>query len=159
MTNEQRLHREVDPRTRRRLIAALVGAALLAGGALALVGVRVQQVRLAYRLDELRGQHARAEGNVRQLEIEVATLRSPGRVEMRARQLGMIAPAPDQIRLAREYVAGSTGVAGIRSQMASLSGQLRSNAATGTPLQQPDVRTSLQQPVPGTPLQRSSRRP
>ena len=129
MTNEQRLHRDVDPRTRRRLIAALVGAALLAGGALALVGVRVQQVRLAYRLDELRGQHARAEGNVR--------------------QLGMISPAPDQIRLAREYVAGSTGLAGIRSRTASLSGHLSTDA---------DVRTSLQQPVPGTPLERSSRR-
>ena len=86
---------------------------------------------------------------MRQLEIEVATLRSPGRVEMRARQLGMISPAPDQIRLAREYVAGSTGLAGIRSRTASLSGHLSTDA---------DVRTSLQQLVPGTPLQRSSRR-
>ncbi|MGH7276748.1 MAG: hypothetical protein ACREIY_06925, partial [Candidatus Rokuibacteriota bacterium] len=75
--------------------------------------------------------------------------RSPGRVEMRARQLGMIAPAPDQIRLAREYVAGSTGLAGIRGHTASLSGHLPTDA---------DVRTSLQRLVPGTPPQRSSRR-
>src|SRR2546427_9991720 len=76
--------------------------------------MRVQQIQLAYRLDELRTQHARAQGNVRQLEIEVATLSSPGRLEARARQLGLVAPGRDQIRLAREYVAGGTGLAATR---------------------------------------------
>ena len=114
MTNEQRLHREHDPRARRILVAALAFAALAVGGALILVGMRVQQVQLAYRLDELRTQHARAQGNVRQLEIEVATLRSPGRLEARGRQLGLVAPGRDQIRLAREYVAGGAGVAATR---------------------------------------------
>ena len=114
MTKEQRLHREHDPRARRILVAALAFAALAVGGALILVGMRVQQVQLAYRLDELRTQHARAQGNVRQLEIEVATLRSPGRLEARARKLGLVAPGRDQIRLAREYVAGGTGLAATR---------------------------------------------
>ncbi|OLB46749.1 MAG: hypothetical protein AUI13_18450 [Gemmatimonadetes bacterium 13_2_20CM_2_69_23] len=114
MTNEQRLHREHDPRARRILVGALTVAALLVGGALIVVGMRVQQIQLAYRLDELRTQHARAQGNVRQLEIEVATLRSPGRLEARARQLGLVAPGRDQIRLAREYVAGGTGLAATR---------------------------------------------
>lgn len=122
MTNEQRLVREHDPRAWRRLVAALACSALLVGGALAVVGVRVQQVLLAYRLDELRGQRERAEANVRQLEIEVATLRAPARLEARARELGMTAPGRDQIRLAREYVTGSTGLAGVRSRTASLSG-------------------------------------
>ena len=122
MTNDQRLHREHDPRARRVLVAALACSALLVVGALAVVGMRVQQVHVAYRLDALRAQRARAEGNVRQLEIEVATLRSPARVEARARQLGMTAPVRDQIRLAREYVSGSTGLAGMRSHTASLSG-------------------------------------
>ena len=114
MTNEQRLHREHDPRARRIIVAALAFAALAVGGALILVGMRVQQVQLAYRLDELRTQHARAQGNVRQLEIEVATLRSPGRLEARARKLGLVAPGRDQIRLAREYVAGGAGLAATR---------------------------------------------
>ena len=114
MTNEQRLHREHDPRARRILVAVLAFAALAVGGALILVGMRVQQVQLAYRLDELRTQHARAQGNVRQLEIEVATLRSPGRLEARARKLGLVAPGRDQIRLAREYVAGGAGLAATR---------------------------------------------
>ncbi len=114
MTNAQRLHREHDPRARRILVAALAAAAVLVGGALTVVGMRVQQVQLAYRLDEVRARHARVEANVRQLEIEVATLRSPGRVEARARQLGLVAPGRDQIRLAREYVAGGAGLAATR---------------------------------------------
>ena len=114
MTNAQRLHREHDPRARRILVAALAAAAVLVGGALTVVGMRVQQVQLAYRLDEVRARHARVEANVRQLEIEVATLRSPGRVEARARQLGLVAPGRDQVRLAREYVTGGTGLAATR---------------------------------------------
>ena len=145
MTNEQRLHRDHDPRARRILVLALATAALLVGAALAVVGMRVQQVRLAYQLDDLRVQRARAEGNVRQLEIEVATLRSPGRVEARARQLGMVAPARDQIRLAREYVNGSTGLAGERSHTASVSGHLRSDAAPATPLQPSPLQQSSPQ--------------
>ncbi len=137
MKNDQRLHREHDPRARRILVAALACAALLVGGALAAVGLRVQQVHVAYRLDVLRGQRTRAEGNVRQLEIEVATLRSPARVESRARQLGLIAPGRDQIRLAREYVTGSTGLAGMRSHTASLSGRLESEPDSRPPLQRP----------------------
>jgi cell division protein FtsL len=92
-------------------VTALAAAALLVGGALTVVAMRIEQVQLAYRLDEVRAQQARAQGNVRQLEIEVATLRSPARVEARARQLGLSAPGRDQIRLAREYVAGGTSLA------------------------------------------------
>jgi len=114
VTTTQRLHREPDPRARRILVAALAAAALLVGGALTVVGMRVQQIQLAYRLDEVRAQQARARGNVRQLEIEVATLRSPARVEARARRLGFLAPGRDQMRLAREYVAGGTTLAATR---------------------------------------------
>jgi cell division protein FtsL len=116
----QRLFWEHDPCAPRRLVAALACSALLAGGALAVVGARVQQVHLAYRLDDLRTRRTHTEANVRQLEIEVATLASPRRVELRARQLGMTAPERDQIRLAREFVPGTTGLAGIRSRTALL---------------------------------------
>jgi len=107
----QRLHREPDPRVRRSFAAALALSAVLVLVALLLVGLRVQQVHLAYRLDALRAERARTETLIRQLEIEVATLRSPVRVDQRARQLGLTAPAPDQVRLAREYVTGTTGLA------------------------------------------------
>ena len=111
MIKHQRLHREPDPRVRRSLAAALAISAVLVVGALLVVGLRVQQVPLAYQLDALRAERARTETLIRQLEIEVATLRSPVRVDQRARQLGLSVPARGQVHLAREYVTGTTGLA------------------------------------------------
>jgi hypothetical protein len=65
-------------------------------------------------------ERVRAEERIRQLEIEVATLRSPSRIEARARQIGLVAAGRDQIRLAKEYVAGGTGLAANQSRAASL---------------------------------------
>ena len=110
MIKHQRLHREPDPKVRRSFAAALAISAVLVVGALLVVGLRVQQVQLAYRLDALRAERTRTETLIRQLEIEVATLRSPVRVDQRARQLGLTAPARDQVRLAREYATGTTGL-------------------------------------------------
>lgn len=120
MTKDQRLHREPDRRVRRSLVVALATSALLVTGALTVVGVRVEQVRLAYRLDTLRTDRARAQETIRQLQVEVATLRSPSRIEARARRIGLVVPARDQVRLAREYVAGGTGLAAQGSRAASL---------------------------------------
>ena len=115
MKTHQRLHRDPDPRLRRSLAAALLCSAVIVLGLLVVVFLRVQQVHLAYQLDALRGERARVEVLLRQLEIEVATLRSPGRVEVRARQLGMTVPGREQVRQAREYVpGGSNGVAAAR---------------------------------------------
>lgn len=111
MKKPQRLHREQDPRVRRSLGAALAMSVVLVASALGVVGLRVQQVHLAYQLDAMRAERTRTETLIRQLEIEVATLRSPLRVEQRARQLGLTVPAHDQVRLAREYVTGTTGLA------------------------------------------------
>ncbi|MBI4268830.1 MAG: cell division protein FtsL [Candidatus Rokubacteria bacterium] len=122
MTKPQRLYRDHDPRVRRLLARALGCAALVVLSALAAAGARVQQVHLAYRLDALHGEHDRLGGVIRQLEIEVATLRSPGRLDSRARQLGMTSPAQDQIRLAREYVPSGTGLAADLSLRADAGG-------------------------------------
>jgi len=111
VTTPQQLHRERDPRVSRSVTLALTGALLLVVCALAVVGFRVQSIHLGYRMDALRADHTELTALVRQLEVELATLRSPGRVESRARQLGLTAPARQQVRLAREYVAGGSGVA------------------------------------------------
>jgi cell division protein FtsL len=113
VTNHQRLHRDPDPRLRRSLAVALLCSAVFVVALLVVVGLRVQQVHLAYQLDSLRNERARVEILLRQLEIEVATLRSPGRVETRARQLGMTVPDREQVRVAREYIAG--GASGLAS--------------------------------------------
>jgi cell division protein FtsL len=120
MKKDQRLHREPDRRVRRSLAVALVTAALLAAAALTVVGVRLEQVHLAYRLDALRSERARAQDRIRQLEIEVATLRSPSRIEAKARQIGLVVATRDQIRLAKEYVTGGTGLAAAGRRAASL---------------------------------------
>ena len=120
MRKDQRLHREPDPRVRRSLVVAFATSALLVAGALTVVGVRVEQVHLAYRLDAVKTERGRAEEHIRQLEIEVATLRSPSRIEARARQIGLVAAGRDQIRLAKEYVTGGTGLAADQNRAASL---------------------------------------
>ena len=111
MTTPQQLHRERDPRAWRTVTLALTGALLLVACGLAVVGFRVQSVHLGYRVDSLRADQTELTALIRQLEVELATLRSPGRVESRARQLGLTAPARQQVRLAREYVSGASGVA------------------------------------------------
>ncbi len=137
MTQPQRLHRERDPRVRRSLILALAAAVLVMVSGLVVVGLRVQQVHLGYQLDTLRAERARLEGLMRQLEMEVATLRSPGRVEARARQLGLTTPGRQQVRLAREFMAGPTGLAAAeRNRVASLGAPPRSGTVGRAPLQQ-----------------------
>jgi hypothetical protein len=47
-------------------------------------------------------------------------LQSPGRIEQRARQLGLVTPDRTQVRLAREYVPAGTGLAAAhRSRVAA----------------------------------------
>jgi cell division protein FtsL len=114
MIGAQTLHREPDPRTRRSMISALVASALLVAVTLGLVALKVQQVRLSYRLDGLRATRQTLDDLNRQLRVEVATLRSPARVEARARALGLAAPAREQVQLAREFVTAGTGAASLR---------------------------------------------
>ena len=93
MNIHQRLHQEQDPRARRAFIAVLLVSAALVGGALGVVGLRVQQVHLAYQLDRLRSERQQIDTSIRPL------------------QLGLVAPARQQVRLAREYVPAGTGLA------------------------------------------------
>lgn len=110
----QQLHREIDPRVSRSVTLTLIGALALVVCALAVVGLRVQSVHLGYRVDSVRTEHGELSSLIRQLEVELATLRSPARIESRARELGLITPARQQVRLAREFVAGDSGVAAAR---------------------------------------------
>ena len=130
MKTQQNLCREQDPRVRRSLIGALLVSAALVVGALGVVGLRVQQVHLAYQIDRLQRERADVETAIRQLEVEVATLRAPARIEQRARQLGLAAPDRQQVRLAREYVPAGTGLAAAhRSRVAAVADE-----STRTPI-------------------------
>ena len=85
--------------------------ALLLAGALAGVGVfhvwsHTRVTTAGYRLGELQKTQEKLRADVRALEVEVATLRAPGRLQAYARtRLGMAPPAAGAV------VAGRAGVA------------------------------------------------
>jgi len=113
-TQEQqaaRFHRERD---RRRLLAmarTLVSAAVLVVLVLAVVGLRLQQVRLSYRLDGLRPVKAGLEESRSRLGVELDSLKSLARIEEKApTELGMVPPTGNQVRLAREFLRGGDGL-------------------------------------------------
>lgn len=102
-----RLIRERDRRRTRAMGVTLLVSACLVAGVLGIVALKVNQVRLSYRLDQLRLVRSELEEGNRQLRVEHATLRALARIESKARgELGMLSPSRDQVRLAREYVPG-----------------------------------------------------
>jgi cell division protein FtsL len=111
-----RLVREPDRRLLRTMGAAVALSGCLVAAVLGVVGLRVSQVRLSYRLEQLRDARVKVEAVNRQLRVELATLRALARVEAKARgELGMQRPSREQVRMAREYVAGGGGTASIRT--------------------------------------------
>ena len=106
-----RFHRERDRRRLLTMVRTLASAAVLVVLVLGVVGLRMQQVRLSYRLDGLRTLKAQMEESRSRLRIELDTLRSLARVEGKARtELGMVPPAPNQVRLAREFLPSGDGL-------------------------------------------------
>ena len=104
-----RFHRESDRRRLRAMLAGVVATGVFVALVLGLVGLRMQQVRLSYRLDALRTVKAHAEEMNRRLRVEKASLQSLARIEGEARtRFGMVAPTQQQVQLAREFVAGGS---------------------------------------------------
>jgi cell division protein FtsL len=82
----------------RPLRRALVLGAVLIGLCLAQVWLQLQVTRLGYELSDARRVQLRLEHERRELEIELATLRAPGRIDALARErLGMTPPRPGQV--------------------------------------------------------------
>src|SRR5262249_61335261 len=103
-------HRESDHHRLRAMLTGAMAAGVLVTLVLGLVGLRVQQVRLSYRLDALRAARTQAEERNRRLNVEKASLQSLARIEVEARtRFGMVAPTQQQVQLAREFVAGGAG--------------------------------------------------
>lgn len=93
----------------------LVARAALCAAALAGVGVfhvwsHTRVTNEGYRLDELRRAREALRGERNRLEIEVATLRAPGRLSSLARErLGMAPPAPGAVVAGRAVAAAAGG--------------------------------------------------
>jgi cell division protein FtsL len=80
-----------------RRLLALGGLLVLA--CIAHVWLRLQVIRLGYDLSAARAMQLRLEHERRELEIELATLRDPARIERTARRLGMTPPRAGQVTL------------------------------------------------------------
>jgi cell division protein FtsL len=106
-----RFHRTSDRRRLRSMAAALLCVGVLVTLILGMVALRVQQVRLSYRLDVLRATRVELEEANRRLRVELATLKALSRIDGKARvELGMVPPGRNQVRLAREFVPGGSGL-------------------------------------------------
>ena len=95
--------RERDRRRLRAMAGMLCLGCVVVGAVLGYVWLQVQRVRVSYGIESLRATRTRLEEQNRKLQLEVASLRAFARVDSAARRLGLTPPAPDQIRLAREY--------------------------------------------------------
>ena len=102
-------HRDSDRRRLRAMLAGVAAAGVVVALVLGLVGLRMQQVRLSYRLDTLRTAKAGVEESNRRLRVEKASLQSLARIELEARsRLGMVAPTGQQVQMAREFAGAGT---------------------------------------------------
>ena len=83
---------------RRLLVRRLLRlGALLVLACIVHVWLRLQVIRLGYDLSAARTMQLRLEHERSELEIELATLRDPARIEQAARRLGMTAPRAGQV--------------------------------------------------------------
>ncbi len=94
----------------RALLYGTAGAVL---GMMALVWTRNELTRLRYRLGDLAEQRALLHAEIEKLEIELAALGAPQRIETRALALGLRYPQPGQVIRLDEPDAG------VRPQLAA----------------------------------------
>jgi cell division protein FtsL len=108
------------------MLAGVAAAGVVVALVLGLVGLRMQQVRLSYRLDNLRTAKADVEELNRRLHVEKASLQSLARIEREARtRLGMVAPTQQQVELAREFAGDGTASAALRERTAAVAAPAR----------------------------------
>jgi len=107
-----RLIRERDHGRLRAMVMAIGLMACLLGLVLGYVALKMNEVRMSYKLDDLRNLKNDLGELNRQLRLELATLKSLTRIEPKARiELGFTLPGKDQVVMAREFV-GEEGVRG-----------------------------------------------
>jgi len=98
-SNPHRLLRVMRGWLVRRVL--VLGAVLVVLGMLQ-VGLRLQVMHLGYDLSAARKMQLRLEHEQRELEVELATLKDPGRLgEVARRRLGMTEPGKGQVVILR----------------------------------------------------------
>jgi cell division protein FtsL len=93
-----RLARTASPTRVRELFRVCAGGMALAACLLFYAWQHFECIQLRYQVEQLDSQHAKAVQLNQQLQLEVAALRSPMRVDSIARnQLGLSVPVPGQV--------------------------------------------------------------
>lgn len=117
--DNSRVIRVADPRRRREQRVFLVAVAVVFALGFGYTWQRYAMVRLGYQLETARQQSAQLEQWNRGLELQQASLRSPGRIYRLAQaRLGMQSAQPGQILALDEAPAGS-GVAPVMAANAA----------------------------------------
>ncbi len=106
------LVRPASPAQMRDLWHRLAAGVVLAACLLVYAWQHFECIQIRYRIEQLDVQRAQAAELNQQLQLEVATLRSPGRVETIARnELGLTVPVPSQVAPTAEGAAANAVVA------------------------------------------------
>jgi cell division protein FtsL len=96
--DNSRLARPMEPHRMRDCARLILLGGLIALCALLYAWQHFETIQLRYDLESLRSEHSQAAELNQQLKLEVAGLRSPGRIDIIARrQLGLTAPVPGQV--------------------------------------------------------------
>ncbi|HVB35451.1 MAG TPA: cell division protein FtsL [Patescibacteria group bacterium] len=104
----------------RRCGRQLTLGVVIALGLLAYTWQRYDSLELSYQLEQADQSQTRAAGLNRELKLELATLRSPARIDLLARnQLGMTVPEPGQIVLTEPQATGEMAEARTSSNPSS----------------------------------------
>jgi cell division protein FtsL len=96
--DNSRVVRTGAPRRLRECARVVALGALLAAFVFLYAWQHFQSIQLNYQVEQLKADQAQAVELNQQLKLEVASLRSPGRIDTIARQeLGLTAPVPGQV--------------------------------------------------------------
>src|SRR5271169_6803230 len=96
--DNSRLVRPMAPNRIRECARLVSLGGLIAVCALLYAWQHFETIQLRYKLESLRGERSQAAELNQELKLEVAGLRSPGRIDVIARrQLGLTAPIPGQV--------------------------------------------------------------
>jgi cell division protein FtsL len=95
--DNSRLMRAVAPARMREYWRRLAVGAAVAGLLLLYAWQHFECIQIRYQIEQLQSQRAQAVELNQQLHLEVATLRSPKRVDAIAGKLGLTVPVPGQI--------------------------------------------------------------
>jgi cell division protein FtsL len=93
-----RIFREADPKSHRDYLIITIFVAIFVLGLFAYGWQHYQWIQYGYRIEEAQKKKAQLLETKKQLRLERATLRDPGRIDKIARgELGMVLPAPGQL--------------------------------------------------------------